>query len=443
MRYYSTHGRLPAVTLEQAVLEGLAPDGGLYYPEQIPRFTSHELQEMVASPGRSGTTSGPLEGLVQLQQVAFAVLHKWFGEEIEENALRALVWDAQSFPVPIRQVGNFQVLELFHGPTLAFKDVAARHLARLMSHFLHRRDERALLLVATSGDTGGAIADGFADQENIRVVILYPRGKVSHLQEEQLTRVAANVTPVEVDGVFDDCQALVKQALNDPRLRHLNLTSANSINIARLLPQIIPYVFAHCSLPQASLEVVVPSGNFGNLTAALFAREMAVPLGGFIAATNENDTVARYYRSGEYQARATVRTLSNAMDVGNPSNFARIMELFGQEHSRFTRRLRAFSVNDQETIDTIQDVYERHGYLLCPHSAVAWQVAARWGNPALLPLVVATASPVKFAREIRRATGIEVDDSDALARLEGRPRRKVFIKPRAADLQAVLEQVGA
>ncbi|HEX8681699.1 MAG TPA: threonine synthase [Ardenticatenaceae bacterium] len=434
MRYYSTNRQSPPASLEEALLCGLAPDGGLYYPEAMPRFTDEELRQLEQA-ARGVSLSEPATAQSFLQEVAFRVLERWFGEDIPEAMLRTIAVEAQSFPMPIRKVGSFRVLELFHGPTMAFKDVAACNLSRLTNYFLQKRGEQAILLVATSGDTGGAIAHGFAGQENIKVVVLFPKGKVSHLQEEQLTRVAPNVFPIEVDGVFDDCQVLVKQAFVRPELRHLHLTSANSINIARLIPQIIPYVYAYFVLGGEELEVVVPSGNFGNLTAALFAGEMGVPLNHFIAATNRNDAVVRYFQSGRYTPNATVQTLSTAMDVGNPSNFARILELFGHDYERFRQRLRAYPISDEETAATIRRVYEVHGYLLDPHSAVAWLVAEREGTPGLTPLVVATASPVKFAEEMHIATGLTVDDAEARAQLRHLPQRK-FPMPNSFEVLA-------
>jgi threonine synthase len=434
MRYYSTNRQAPSASLEEALLHGLAPDGGLYYPDEMPCFSEPELQTLQQAGKLASVDTATKQRF--LQDVACQVLQKWFGEEIPDATLRTIATDAQSFPMPIRRVGNFQVLELFHGPTMAFKDVAARNLARLMGYFLEQRGEQAVLLVATSGDTGGAIAAGFADQENIKVVVLYPKGKVSHLQEEQLTRVAANVFPVEVDGVFDDCQALVKQAFVHPDLRTLHLTSANSINVARLIPQIIPYVYAHFMLDGEPLEVVVPSGNFGNLTAGLFAGAMCVPICCFVAATNRNDAVVRYFQSGRYVPQATVPTLSSAMDVGNPSNFVRILELFEHDFQGLRERLRAYRINDAETATTIRRVYEEHDYLLDPHTAVAWAVAEREGRSDTTPLIVATASPVKFAQEIEAVTGISVDDREARQQLQSRPKRKF---PLANDMEVLKE----
>ncbi|MGB0387027.1 MAG: threonine synthase [Ardenticatenaceae bacterium] len=443
IQYYSTHRQAPAVGFEEALLNGLAPDGGLYYPSAIPTFSAVEQEQLRAVWQDLRASDDPDPAQRYLQIIGFEVLNKWFGHEIEPDALQQIANDAQCFPIPIKRVGDIELLELFHGPTMAFKDVAAHNLARLMGYFLKRRGERAILLVATSGDTGGAIAHGFADQDSIEVVVLFPKGKVSLLQEEQLTRVAPNVTPIEVEGVFDDCQALVKKAFVDAKLAHLPLTSANSINVARLLPQIIYYVYTHFVLDRDDLEMIVPSGNFGNLTAGLFAKEMGIPLTHFVAATNSNDAATRYYQSGQYQAAATKETLSNAMDVGNPSNFARVLELFGHNHNRFRDGLRAYSVNDHQTIQTTQQVYNEHNYLLCPHTAVGWRVATEHSTPGKQPVVIATASPTKFANEIEAVTAIHIDNSTQIQQLQTRPKRKTSIKNEWPALQKILLEVGA
>lgn len=423
IRYYSTNGDAPLVNFEEALFRGLAPDGGLYFPERFPVFTVEELA------GLRGAS---------LPEVGEAVMGKWFGEEIPAEALRSISAEAQHFPIPLKQVGEFKILELFHGPTMAFKDVAAQNLSRLMSHFLQSRDEKVTLLVATSGDTGGAIAHGFSDIENIEVYVLFPKGRVSALQEEQLTRVAPNVHPLEIDGVFDDCQAMVKQAFNDPDLAGLNLTSANSISIGRLIPQIIYYVAAYAELARLDIEFVVPSGNFGNLTGGLFAREMGLPFGSFIAATNQNDAAVRYYQTGEYAPRQTVQTLSNAMDVGNPSNFVRVLALFGHDYGAFKKVLQAYRVSDKETVETMRRVYDEHGYVLDPHTAVGWLTAERHANKEMETVLVATASPVKFAGEIGEKAGIVVEDAGAIEALRAREKRKVVLGGEYAAVKEIL-----
>lgn len=412
INYYSTSQNAPHVDFETALFQGLAPDGGLYFPDQFPSFSANELANLN---GRS------------LPEVGFQVLSKWFGTEIETAVLQKLATEAQHFPIPLKKIGPYHILELFHGPTQAFKDVAAQNLSRLMSAFLTQRQEKINLLVATSGDTGGAIAHGFSNVPNIEVFVLFPKGRVSALQEEQLTRVADNIHPVEIDGVFDDCQAMVKQAFNDPSLAHLKLTSANSISIGRLIPQIIYYVYAYAQLGSANIEFVVPSGNFGNLTGGLFAREMGLPFTSFIAATNKNDAAVRYAQSGKYEPRTTIPTLSNAMDVGNPSNFVRILELFGHDHGRFNKLIQAFHVSDEITVATIKAVKANYGYLLEPHTAVGWHISEQHANPDMDTVIISTASPIKFAAEIEKATGIPVDNAEAIKALQTKPVRKTAV----------------
>lgn len=425
IHYYSTKQQAPQVDFATALFQGLAPDGGLYFPTHFPTFTAVEMRAL------HGAT---------LPEVGFRVLQKWFGAEIAHDAVRDLAYAAQNFPIELRSVGPYHILELFHGPTKAFKDVAAQNLSRLMSHFLQQESKQVTLLVATSGDTGGAIAHGFADIPNIEVYVLFPHGRVSRLQEQQLTRVAPNVHPLEIEGVFDDCQALVKRAFNDPDLASLNLTSANSISIGRLIPQIIYYVYAYAQRPQDNLAFVVPSGNFGNLTAGLFARAMGLPFQRFVAATNANDTAVRYARTGRYEPHDTIPTLSNAMDVGNPSNFVRVLELFGHSHEQFGQTLRAHAATDAETVQTMQQVYDRFDYVLDPHTAVGWHVAAT--HPADLegfdPILVATADPLKFAQEIEAASGIQLDNRAALAPLQHRAPRKTALPNEYEVLKAHL-----
>lgn len=428
IEYVSTNKNTPRVNFETALFQGLAPDGGLYFPTEFPKFSADELTEM------QGET---------LTQIGVRVLQKWFGDEIDAAAIEQIGTEAQHFPIPLVQVGDFHILELFHGPTQAFKDVAAQNLSRLMSHFLAKRQERITLLVATSGDTGGAIAHGFSDIPNIDVYVLFPKGRVSKLQEEQLTRVANNVHPLEVDGVFDDCQDLVKQAFNDPELAHLNLTSANSISIGRLIPQIIYYVYAYAQLGSDRIQFVVPSGNFGNLTGGLFAREMGLPFSSFIAATNANDAAVRYAETAVYTPNPTVRTLSNAMDVGNPSNFVRVLELFNHDYEAFRDVLSAHKVSDETTVATTKQVHEQHGYLLEPHTAVGWHVAAQYADPEMETVVVATASPIKFAAEITDSTGIEVDNARAIAGLQERGGRKTAVANSYQALKTLLLQSRA
>ncbi|MGB1254117.1 MAG: threonine synthase [Candidatus Promineifilaceae bacterium] len=412
IRYYSTNRNAPTVSFQEALFRGLAPDGGLYFPDRFPVFSAEELSNL---PGSS------------LSEVAYQVLSKWFGDEIEDEAIRQIAIDAQNFPIPMHKVGETHVLELTHGPTLAFKDVAAQNLPRLMSYFLQKDAKQIKLLVATSGDTGGAIAHGFSDIPNIEVFVLFPKGRVSALQEEQLTRVADNIRPIEVDGVFDDCQAMVKQAFTDPALTHLSLTSANSISIGRLIPQIIYYVYVYAVLGRDDIQFIVPSGNFGNLTAGLFAREMGLPFNDFVAATNLNDSAVRYIESTKYEPHETVSTLSTAMDVGNPSNFARVLELFEHDYEALRDVIQAYRLDDEATVATMRKVQDLYSYLLDPHTAVGWEITQEHGNPEMERVLIATAAPVKFAHEIDRAAGITLDNSAEIDKLKARPQRKTSI----------------
>ncbi len=412
IHYYSTNGQSPEVTFQSALFQGLAPDGGLYFPNHFPNFDATELAALRGA---------------SLPEVGVQVLTKWFGDEIEAEALQELAIAAQNFPIELKQVGPYHILEMFHGPTQAFKDVAAQNLSRLMSHFLVQRQERVILLVATSGDTGGAIAHGFADVPNIDVFVLFPKGRVSKLQAEQLTRVADNIHPLEIEGVFDDCQVMVKRAFNDSALQALRLTSANSISIGRLIPQVIYYVYAYALLGRDDIEFIVPSGNFGNLTGGLFAREMGLPFNSFIAATNKNDAAVRYLQTGQYEPRDTIATLSNAMDVGNPSNFVRVLELYQHDVDRFKQIIQAYAVSDGVTVETMKAVYVEHDYLLEPHTAIGWRVAEDHANSDKTTVIVSTASPIKFATEIENTAGIPVDNQHAIEQLQQRPSRKVTL----------------
>jgi threonine synthase len=440
--FYSTHHHAPVANFETALLQGLAPDGGLYYPVTMPRFSEVTLERLHAQRQRLFDLSKEETNIAFLREVAWETLDSWMGGFIPTGQLRHLTAAAQSFPIYLRHVGPFKVLELFHGPTLAFKDVAAAYLARLMNYALKKRGERALLLVATSGDTGGAIAAGFGGMESIQVVILYPEGKVSQLQEAQLTRVADNVIPVAIQADFDACQALVKYAFTHLEIPGVRLTSANSINVARLIPQIIYYAFLYFALGRDDLEVIVPSGNFGNLTAGLFARSMGIPIRAFTAATNSNDVVPRYLEQAVYEPHATRATFSNAMDVGIPSNFARVLELYEHQHPDVVANLSAYAVSEAQTAATLKEVYEQYGYLLCPHTAIGWRVAEVHGRKDCEQVVVATASPLKFAAEIEERTGIYVDNRAELEKLHQRPIRKTVIPNEWAVLESLLQEIA-
>ncbi len=400
-------------TFGDALQQGLAPDGSLYFPETIPKFREGFLDDLE---------------VLDRQEVGIEVLSPWLWDELTGEEIRGIVDTASTFETPVVSVGDKKVLELFHGPTQAFKDVAARYLASLMGHYNQVDERESTVLVATSGDTGGAIAHGFGGVDGTRVVVLYPKGKVSAMQQEQLRRTAPNVRTLEVDGVFDDCQDLVKQAMGDEALTEINPTSANSISIGRLIPQITYYADAIRQLRTQGNEddshrFVVPTGNLGNLTAGLLGFRMGLPVDEFLAANNANNAVDRYLRTGRYSPLPTVETPSNAMDVGKPNNFPRFLELFGGSVVRARNLVKSTLVTKAQTAGTIISVFEEQGYLLDPHTAVAWHASEEITpfNVDSRDVIVSTASPAKFAEEIERLTGIEVDNTAEIAKLRENP----------------------
>ena len=367
MKYYSTRRCAPEVSLSEAVVRGLAPDKGLYMPERIERLSDAFF-----------------DGIASLSdhEIACRAADAFFGEDIPREELHRIVCDTLSFDTPVVQVdGAIRSLELFHGPTLAFKDVGARFMARMLSHFIGSGTDPVSVLGATSGDTGSAVANGFLVVEGIDVIVLYPKGKVSEIQEKQFTTLGRNITALEIDGTFDDCQRLVKSAFLDEELnRRFRLTSANSINVARFLPQAFYYFIAYAALRRTgeTRDVVfsVPSGNFGNITAGLFARRMGLPVKRFVAANNRNDIFLQYLRTGIYSPRPSVATVANAMDVGDPSNFARILDLYGKNgnpHAEISQLISGYRFTDEEIGATMKQVYNETGYVLDPHGACGYQ----------------------------------------------------------------------
>jgi len=408
MNYYSTNGKAPLATLEKAVVKGLAEDKGLYMPEHINPLPKEFFDEM---PNLS------------FQEVAFRVAQCFFGEDIPAEDLKRIVYDTLSFDCPIVKVEeNIYSLELFHGPTLAFKDVGARFMARLLQYF--NKEEQVNVLVATSGDTGSAVANGFLGVEGIHVYVLYPKGKVSPIQECQFTTLGKNITAIEVDGVFDDCQALVKSAFMDADLNaHMKLTSANSINVARFLPQSFYYFWAVAQLSEElrvkseELPVVccVPSGNFGNICSALFGKRMGLPISRFIAANNRNDVFYEYLQTGEYRPRPSVQTLANAMDVGDPSNFARIYDLYGKSHEAITKDISGATYTDEQIAETIRQCLAETGYQLDPHGACGYRALKENLRPGEVGFFLETAHPAKFKDTVEGITGKPVAIPDRLA----------------------------
>jgi threonine synthase len=430
MKFRSTLRRSPEVSLRDAVLSGSAPDGGLYMPIDVPRLPAEFFQRL-----RS----------LSFAEIAQEVGSVFTGVEIPPQVLNRIVTEAFDFPIPLVPVGErLYVLELFHGPTLAFKDFGARFMARLMGYFVEESGKQLTVIVATSGDTGSAVAQAFLGVPGIRVVILYPTGRVSTAQEKQLTTLGQNIAALEVTGSFDDCQRLAKQALVDPVLAgKLNITSANSINIGRLIPQIFYYFAAMAQLPSPELPVVfsVPSGNFGNLTGGLFAKRIGLRVAQFIAATNTNDVVPEFLRSGNMIPRASRHTLSNAMDVGNPSNFARIVDLYGNDLQAIRRDIWGCSFSDEETLRAMHDVELRHKYVLDPHTAIGvlgWQSYAKQNHNATQGVVLATAHPAKFAETVARAIGIRIDMPERLVSFLNRPKKSIPFPNRFSELQEFL-----
>ncbi|WP_378174769.1 threonine synthase [Aquimarina sp. SS2-1] len=386
MQYYSLHNKAPKVSFSEAVIKGLAPDKGLYFPENI-----------TALPQSFFDTIENIDHV----EIAYQTIKQFIGDEIPEPELRDILKDVLSFDFPVIDIKeNMGTLELFHGPTMAFKDVGARFMARCLGYFNQNNDNKVTVLVATSGDTGGAVAKGFLGVKGVDVVILYPSGKVSDIQERQLTTLGQNIIALEVDGVFDDCQDMVKKAFLDESITdHMQLTSANSINIARWLPQLFYFVFAYKQLKHKGKDIVfsVPSGNFGNICAGIVARKLGLPVKHFVAATNVNDTVVRYMNTSNYDPKPSKATISNAMDVGNPSNFIRIQQLFENNFESLKNSFSAYSFDDHLTKKAMQEIYDQTGYIADPHGAVGYLGLIEYGlQEHEYGIFLETAHPVKF-----------------------------------------------
>lgn len=402
MKYYSTNGNSPLATLEEAVVRGLAPDKGLYMPERIktlPKAFFDNIQDMT------------------FQDIAYNVASAFFGEDVDGDALQEIVYDTLSFDCPVVKVNdNIYSLELFHGPTLAFKDVGARFMARMLQYFINRRNSGSGMtgflnvLVATSGDTGSAVANGFLGVDGIHVYVLYPKGKVSPIQECQFTTLGKNITALEIDGVFDDCQALVKNAFMDKELNEkMRLTSANSINVARFLPQAFYYFNAYARMKKLGLAdelvVCVPSGNFGNICSALFGKRMGLPVKRFIAANNANSVFYEYLQSGEYNPRPSVQTIANAMDVGDPSNFARVFDLYGKDHKAICTDISGATYTNEQIAETIKGVFTATGYLCDPHGACGYRALSEQLREGEVGVFCETAHPAKFKDTVESIIG--------------------------------------
>ena len=448
MQYYSTNGKAPMADLEKAVVKGLAEDRGLYMPERINKLPKEFFNDMPS---------------MTFQNIAYNVASAFFGEDIDLDGLMDLVYDTLSFDCPVVKVEeNIYALELFHGPTLAFKDVGARFMARLLQYFLRHgsvgcnnvvakdtgSDGTVNVLVATSGDTGSAVANGFLGVEGIHVYVLYPKGKVSHIQESQFTTLGRNITAIEVDGVFDDCQRLVKSAFMDEELNaHMRLTSANSINVARFLPQAFYYFNAAARLNNnPELVICVPSGNFGNICSALFGHAMGLPVKRFIAANNANDVFYQYLQTGKYEPKDSVQTLANAMDVGDPSNFARIIKLYSENgkltpeetHQRITSLISGATYSDEQIAETMRQCYADNGYVLDPHGACGYRALKEQLQPGEVGVFCETAHPAKFKEKVDEILGTDIPIPERLAAFMRGEKQSVPMSKDFADFKAYL-----
>ena len=431
MNYYSTNGKAPIADLHKAVVKGLAEDRGLYMPERINKLPQEFFDNIEK---------------MSFQEIAYTVASAFFGEDVDPDALHDIVYDTLSFDCPVVQVkGNIYTLELFHGPTLAFKDVGARFMARLLQYFIRQEqgNQQVNVLVATSGDTGSAVANGFLGVDGIHVYVLYPKGKVSPIQECQFTTLGKNITAIEVDGVFDDCQALVKSAFMDAELnQHMKLTSANSINVARFLPQAFYYFNAYARMKEQgkadNLVMCVPSGNFGNICAALFGHAMGLPIKRFIAANNANDIFFKYLQTGKYEPKPSKQTLANAMDVGDPSNFARIYDLYGKSHERITSLISGATYNDEQIRETMRACYEDTEYILDPHGACGYQALVDGLQSDEFGVFCETAHPAKFKEKVDEILGIDVEIPERLANFMKGQKQSVPMTKDFADFKQYL-----
>ncbi|MBO7366983.1 MAG: threonine synthase [Paludibacteraceae bacterium] len=431
MKYYSTNGKVKNVSLEEAVVNGLASDKGLFMPDVIKALPQSFFDEI---------------DKLSFQEIAYRVADAFFGEDVDAESLKKIVYDTLSFDVPLVKVEeNIYSLELFHGPTLAFKDVGARFMSRLLGYFIRKENKGGLVnvLVATSGDTGSAVANGFLGVDGIRVFVLYPKGKVSKIQECQFTTLGKNITAIEVDGTFDDCQRLVKSAFMDDDLNaKMKLTSANSINVARFLPQAFYYFYGYAQLKRLGLAdnsvICVPSGNFGNITAGLFGKRMGLPVKRFIAANNKNDIFYQYLLTGVYSPRPSVATLANAMDVGDPSNFARVLDLYGNSHSAICAEISGCTYNDEQIAATIKECYRATGYILDPHGACGYQALKDGLKPGETGIFLETAHPAKFLEKVEAILGTKVEIPQKLQEFMKGTKQSVDMTKEFTDFKAFL-----
>lgn len=429
MRYYSITNPELQASFKEAAISGIAPDRGLYFPMEIPKLDKEFIDTIENYSNH---------------EIAYKVIKPFVGDEMSDEALKQLVAETLCFDFPIVEVEeDVASLELYHGPTLAFKDVGARFMSRCLQAFTKEENKNITVLVATSGDTGGAVANGFYGVNGVEVVILYPSGKVSSIQEKQLTTLGGNIRAVEVNGSFDDCQEMVKTAFLDQELKDCNLTSANSINVARWLPQMFYYFFTYKALKGKGKPIVVtvPSGNFGNICAGMLAQRMGLPIAHFVAATNINDTVPRFMKTQDYKPNKTQETISNAMDVSNPSNFIRIFELFERQYGSLSNVFSSYSFDDMQTKATLKKVYEEREYLLDPHGAVGYLGLTQFmaQHKGYTGVFLETAHPVKFPESIEQTLGIEIPVPEALKPLMTKEKQSVVINTYNELKQYLLE----
>jgi threonine synthase len=428
MKYFSLNGKAPDTSFAEAVIRGIAPDRGLYFPEKIPHFGSDFWKHLSD---------------YSIPELGVKLMHPFVGDSINHSQLEKIILETLDFDIPLVQLkDNLFALELYHGPTMAFKDVGARFMARCLGYLMQDSKEEVTVLVATSGDTGGAVANGFFQVPGVRVVILYPEGKVSAIQEKQLTTLGHNISALKVNGSFDDCQQMVKQAFLDPELSlHLKLTSANSINIARWIPQLLYYAIAYRQL-NSDLEAPifsVPSGNFGNICAGMLAHKMGMPCRQFIAATNVNDTVPRYMQEQRYTPHPTRSTLSNAMDVSDPSNFVRVLQLFNEKFQDLAAHLTSKSYTDAQTLEGIQKLYEEYKYIADPHGAIGYLGLLDYSasNPEYPSIFLETAHPIKFKDTVEQCLNITLPIPEQIQKIIGMEGNAISVQD-YADVKAYL-----
>jgi len=418
MNYYSLNNKKHSVSFQEAVIQGLAPDRGLYFPESLTKLPNAFFEN--------------IENFSN-EEIAFEVIQQFLGDEIPEAELKQIISETLCFDFPCVSVeNNVYSLELYHGPTMAFKDVGARFMSRCLGYFNRNDDKKVTVLVATSGDTGGAVASGFLGVKGVEVVILYPSGKVSDIQERQLTTLGQNITALEVDGVFDDCQDMVKKAFLDASLQHKNLTSANSINIARWLPQMFYFFFAYKQLKKHNKPLIVscPSGNFGNICAGILAKRLGLPISHFVAATNANDTVPQFMQNGKYEPKPSVATISNAMDVGNPSNFVRIQEMYHNDLNEFNKDFSSYTYNDEETKFAMKNIYTNSGYIAEPHGAIGYIGLKReiQNHFSSIGVFLETAHPIKFLDIVEPVLNVKLPIPMQIESVLGKEKVSVKVK---------------